>query len=100
MGCGSSSAADPREAGGNGEFDDGNVGPSKQVNRPEDGGALFEVEDAAGQEFMAVKPWIGQVTEPDNHAEWNKEKPDGSYALEYVYGYKCSDSRQNVYYNN
>ena len=30
----------------------------------------------------------------------NKEKPDGSYALEYVYGYKCSDSRQNVYYNN
>jgi len=49
---------------------------------------------------MAVKPWIGQVTEPDNHAEVNKEKPDGSYALEYVYGYRSADSRQNVYFNS
>jgi len=48
---------------------------------------------------MAVKPWIGAVKEPDNHPEVNKDVPDESYALEYAYGYRCSDSRQNVYFN-
>jgi len=48
---------------------------------------------------MAVKPWIGAVKEPDNHPEVNKDQPDESYALEYAYGYRCSDSRQNVYFN-
>lgn len=48
---------------------------------------------------MAVKPWIGAVMEPDNHPEVNKSKPDETYTLEYVYGYRCQDSRQNVYYN-
>lgn len=48
---------------------------------------------------MAVKPWIGAVKEPDNAPEVNKDAPDESYCLEYVYGYRCEDSRQNVYYN-
>lgn len=48
---------------------------------------------------MAVKPWKGQIAEPDNHPEVDPSKPDTTYALEYVYGYRCQDSRQNVYYN-
>jgi hypothetical protein len=48
---------------------------------------------------MAVKPWIGAVKEPDNHPEVNKDMPDEGYSLEYAYGYRCSDSRQNVYFN-
>ena len=48
---------------------------------------------------MAVRPWIGQVTEPDNHNPVNTERPDVSYNLEYVYGYRCADSKQNVYWN-
>lgn len=71
-------------------------------DRPEDDFFDFdeEVEEAAvTKEFLAVKPWIGAVKEPDNHPEVNKDAPDESYALEYVYGYRCEDSRQNVYYN-
>ena len=48
---------------------------------------------------MAVKPWIGAIREPDDHPPVDKSKPDTTYALEYVYGYRCQDSRQNVYYN-
>lgn len=49
---------------------------------------------------MAVRPWIGQVAEPDNHNEVNTEQPDTTYTLQYVYGYRSEDSRQNVYFNN
>jgi len=37
----------------------------------------FEAEEVAeGDQFMAVKPWIGAVKEPDNHPEVNKDQPD------------------------
>ena len=61
---------------------------------------FFEVEEAVGEQFMAVRPWIGQIEEPDSHNPVNNEKPDTTYELEYVYGYRCADSRQNVYFNN
>jgi len=54
---------------------------------------------ATGEQFGAVKPWIGQIKEPTNHPPVNKAKPDEKYALEYCYGYRCQDTRQNVYYN-
>lgn len=60
---------------------------------------FFEVEEAEGEQFMSVRPWIGQITEPDSHNPVNNEQPDTTYALEYVYGYRCADSRQNVYFN-
>ena len=28
---------------------------------------FFEVEEATGEQFMSVRPWIGQITEPTNH---------------------------------
>ena len=49
---------------------------------------------------MAVRPWIGQVTEPESHNEVNHEQPDVTYELEYVYGYRCADSKQNVHFNS
>jgi len=49
---------------------------------------------------MSVKPWKGQIIEPDSHNPVNKDRPESSYQLEYVYGYRCADSRQNVYYNS
>ena len=48
---------------------------------------------------MAVKPWIGAIAEPTNHPPVNKSIPDITYKLEYVYGYRTQDSRQNLYYN-
>lgn len=48
---------------------------------------------------MAVKPWIGAVFEPSVHNEPNPDKPDETYKLEYVFGYRADDSRNNVYYN-
>lgn len=48
---------------------------------------------------MATKPWIGAIVEPTNHPAVDKSPPDVTYELEYVYGYRCSDSRQNVFYN-
>jgi hypothetical protein len=30
----------------------------------------------------------------------NPSPPDVSYTLDYVYGYRCEDSRQNVFFNS
>ena len=82
-----------------------------ETNRKRQGGSrhhdaeqendFFEVEDAgAGEQFMAVRPWIGQIAEPDCHNENCTDKPDVTYEMEYVYGYKCADTRQNVHFNS
>lgn len=60
---------------------------------------LFEEVDETSQEFMAVRPWIGQIAEPDSHNPFDPSKPDVQYKLDYVYGYRCADTRQNVKYN-
>ena len=113
MGCGSSSdagASAPGRFNDDDEFGaDGGRGrmnkAGKQMaadgGRDEDGREddFFEVEEATGEQFMSVRPWIGQIEEPDNHNEVNNEQPDVTYELEYVYGYRCADSRQNVYFN-
>ena len=64
---------------------------------------------------MAVRPYIGAIVEPDNRKlsrsssyfnsssldpPVNPAKPDTIYNLDYVYGYRCADSRQNVFYNS
>jgi len=117
MGCGSSSgASNPEESGRyNDDADcfnesrrakfDKKTGKAHMledgiddVERPDND--FFAVQDAGeGEQFMAVKPWIGQVAEPDNHNPVNNDKPDERYALDYVYGYRCADSRQNVHIN-
>ena len=61
---------------------------------------LFNVEEATGDAFLAVKPWIGAVFEPTQHNDPNPDKPDESYKLEYVFGYRADSSRNNVYYNS
>ena len=59
---------------------------------------MFEIEEAGeGEQFMAVKPWLGAIAEPTSHPEPNASAPDEDFELEYVYGYRCEDSRQNWY---
>jgi hypothetical protein len=49
---------------------------------------------------MAVRPYLGAIMEPTNHNPPNPSPPDVRYNLEYVYGCRSADSRQNVYYNS
>jgi microtubule-associated protein-like 6 len=65
---------------------------------PEDD--FFAAEDAgAGEQFLSVRPWIGQIAEPDSHNDVSPDQPDETYVLDYVLGYRCADSRQNVHIN-
>jgi len=87
--------------GGSGEFDDGTKRASyyKKGKTDREDGDFFEVEDEKGEKFLSVRPWLGAISEPTNHNSANPGKPDCSYELEYVYGYRSQDSRQNVYFN-
>ena len=71
----------------------------RSETRKDDDEILFEVEEATGDEFMATKPWKGAMVAPAEHPEHDNSAPDVEYELEYVYGYRCEDSRQNVRYN-
>ena len=106
--CSSSNAtkaSSPSAPGDNGDND-----PEVDANIRKQGGSCnknlydmeddaFEVEEATGEQFMAIRPWVGQIAEPANHNPINNDKPDVTYKLEYVYGYRSADSRQNVHYN-
>ncbi|KAK1947175.1 Echinoderm microtubule-associated protein-like 6 [Phytophthora citrophthora] len=56
-------------------------------------------DEPMGDEFMAVKPWIGAIVAPTNAATPNSREPDLSVELEWVYGYQAEVSQQNLVYN-
>jgi len=52
---------------------------------------------------MAVKPWLGAIRAPSDFngvPENQDEKPDVDISLEYVYGYRVKDSRNNLFFVN
>jgi hypothetical protein len=61
---------------------------------------FLEVDDVAhGDEFGAIKPWLGAIVEPTDHPPMNNTKPDITYNIDFVYGYRTEDIRMNLYYN-
>lgn len=61
---------------------------------------IFEkVEPGEGDEFAAVKPWLGAIKEPKNHPKPNKKSPDQEFAIDWVYGYRSEEARQNCQFN-
>ncbi|KAG1711816.1 hypothetical protein DVH05_009058 [Phytophthora capsici] len=56
-------------------------------------------DSVVGDEFMAVKPWIGAIVAPTNAATPNSREPDLTVELEWVYGYQAEVSQQNLMYN-
>ena len=58
---------------------------------------LFEkVPPGEGDEFAAVKPWLGAIKEPKNHNKPNKKAPVEDYAIDWVYGYRSEEARMNA----
>ena len=50
---------------------------------------------------MSCKPWLGAIKKPTTGPlEENPARPDLSYEIEFVHGYKSDLTRQNLFYNN
>jgi hypothetical protein len=58
------------------------------------------VQQEAGDQFMAVKPWLGAIVEPTVPPTVNPAVPDDELYLRWVHGYRALDSRNNLRYNN
>jgi len=64
-------------------------------------GGLFEEEVIdSGDKFGACLPWLGALVEPTSHPPVVYDAPKENYALEYVYGYRTYDCRQNLYFTS
>ena len=79
-------------------------GGQKNVNKPgsenltDDENAFLEAR-TSGDQFMAVKPWIGAIVPPTNAPKKPPALPPPSaLSLEHVHGYRAHDSRNNVMY--
>ena len=56
------------------------------------------VEDE-GDQFMAVKPWLGAIKEPTQPYYKSRGKPPrASLTLAYAHGYRTKDCRNNLKY--
>jgi WD40 repeat protein len=51
-------------------------------------------------QFMAVRPWAGAIIAPTNLPKVEQAQPASNLKIDYVYGYRSLDSRQNVFYTS
>jgi len=55
---------------------------------------LFEkVEPGEGDEFAAVKPWLGAIKKPTHHPKINPDAPADDLEIDWVYGYRNEEAR-------
>ena len=60
----------------------------------------FALENEQENEFMAVKQWLGAIKEPSNFVRPDFDlsvKPEVQIELDYVYGIRCKDKRNNIF---
>ena len=76
-------------------------GKSKIVKKvvEEEKVGFFQLErPSEGDQMLAIKPWLGALKPPSSLPKPDNTLPAISLDLEYVYGYRCFDSRQNLFY--
>ena len=79
----------------------GEAAEGQRTSERKEDDELFNGEDAgSGDQFGACKPWIGALVAPTKPPPINPAEPDCSFKLEYVYGYRSYDCRQNLFYTN
>jgi WD40 repeat protein/Ca2+-binding EF-hand superfamily protein len=73
--------------------------PNKS-DQEEDNDGLFVNEQVKGDQFMAVKPFLGviknSIPSGVNPSKLSTSIPDAALILDYVHGYRCFDTRNNV----
>ena len=69
----------------------------KEVKKEDD---EFELEEDEGDQFMAIKPWLGAIKEPtEPYYKSNGTKPPNvSLDLSFAHGYRTKDCRNNLKY--
>mmetsp|Transcript_29967 Transcript_29967/g.29181 ORF Transcript_29967/g.29181 Transcript_29967/m.29181 type:complete len:134 (+) Transcript_29967:576-977(+) len=81
-----------------------NVKAGVDFSAKEEGGMFEEEEGGGGDQFMAVKPWMGVINNsvPSNYKPSSRDgaAPDASLQLEYIHGYRCHDARNNLRYTS
>lgn len=69
---------------------------------PKEQGMFSEQETELGDQFMAVKPYLGAVknSAPSNSREFkgNLDPPEMDIQLKYVHGYRTFDTRNNIHF--
>ena len=63
-------------------------------------GIVFDVdEEGGGDQFMAVKPWLGAIVEPSVPPRIDSSLPSSEARLQWVHGYRGFDSTNNLRYS-
>lgn len=51
------------------------------------------VDQGKGDSVLSIMPWLGAIREPKRHLPINPEKPNITFAINFVFGYKTEDAR-------
>lgn len=62
----------------------------------------FALDEENADEFMAIKPFVGvvknSVPSDFDSKKVNMNEPNANLELEFVHGYRCFDTRNNIFY--
>ena len=72
------------------KFLDEDVGDKEEIGSEDE-------EKEEGDEWLANIPFKGQMQAPTNMLKPVSKEPDEFYNIEYAYGYRCEDVRQNAF---
>jgi WD40 repeat protein/Ca2+-binding EF-hand superfamily protein len=72
----------------------------ESVSRAGQSSLFKEMDDDDGNEFMAIKPWKGDLaaSTPSNFVpkKGQEDPPEGALTIAYVHGYRCFDARETA----